>query len=279
MKIILFIIGVMGFSACNRDKDKDIVFSEKDVTVSPSHSLKTFVYQCETNNYVAVFEQGLGDDHTVWQEKKVALQIAARCDVILYDRAGYGQSTIDTSRRNIDRLRRELETVILAHAGSKPVILVGHSLGGLVIRDYAIKSSSKVAALLFVDPSHEDYNQPDQLQEDQVFDAFFAAYGENFGGTKEARELIEDMAYIALQGSLPNVPTCVLTSMKSDAGNNSADAMNNKTRQDWYNAHETLKLGLTDFTHVQTLQSGHYIMREEPSLVISCFNELFSRLP
>ena len=75
------------------------------------------------------------------------------------------------------------------------VILIGHSLGGMIIRDYAIKNPSKIAALRFVDASHEMYNNLTQAQEDFVYEVYKRVYGENFGGTLEARELTEDTQY------------------------------------------------------------------------------------
>ncbi len=50
-------------------------------------------------------------------------------------------------------------------------------------------------------------------------------------------------------------------------------------KQKWFNAHELLKKGLTDFTHISTLNSGHYIFIDEPNLVLDNLNLLISKLP
>lgn len=279
-KFMLLTIIIFAVAGCNKDEDdKYPAFSDFSVPVSNMHSLKGKIFQGNNSKYLVVFESGLGDGYSVWSEKKVAEETAKTNDVLMYDRAGYGQSAADNNPGNIERLRMELETVINQNANGRKVILVAHSLGGLIIRDYAIKNPSKTAALLFVDPSHENYNQPTQAQEDEIYNAFLSAYGVNFGGTTEARELREDMAYAGTLGNLPDVPTIVITSMKKDANNNAADQANNKTRQEWYNAHESLKTGLKDFTHIQTVNSGHYIMREEPDLVLVNLNLLISKLP
>jgi pimeloyl-ACP methyl ester carboxylesterase len=55
----------------------------------------------------------------------------------------------------INKLRSELEIVIDLFSNGTKVILIGHSLGGMIIRDFAIKTPSKIAALRFVDASHE----------------------------------------------------------------------------------------------------------------------------
>ena len=64
------------------------------------------------------------------------------------------------------RSYEDLDRVIDRFANGRKIILVGHSLGGMIIRDYAIKNPSKVAGILFIDPSHEAFLNPTQAQED-----------------------------------------------------------------------------------------------------------------
>ncbi len=47
-----------------------------------------------------------------------------------------------------------------------PYLLVGHSLGGLYVQRYAQRFPDEVAALLFLDPAHEDWDlyMPEHLQ-------------------------------------------------------------------------------------------------------------------
>jgi pimeloyl-ACP methyl ester carboxylesterase len=52
----------------------------------------------------------------------------------------------------VDDLHRLLDTARIA----APIILVGHSLGGMNIKLYAETHLSEVVGLVFVDPSHED---------------------------------------------------------------------------------------------------------------------------
>jgi len=274
---IMFLLLLLILSGCDKNDACSISFKEEYEQLE-THKLA--VYTRITNSkYLLVFESGLGDDHHVWQVKKVAEEAGKKVDVVLYDRAGYGKSTIENQARNLEKLSSELKVIIDKFANDRKVILVGHSLGGLIIRDYAIKNPEKIAALLFVDTSHEDYNQPTQLVEDLIYNSFNSSFGADFGGTREARELIESLAYVSLLPHLPNVPVVVLTSMKQDEANNSSDETNHKTRQDWLNAHGQLKNGVSDFTHIQTTKSGHYIMKEEPNLVIDNISFLLSKLP
>ncbi|MFY7890696.1 MAG: alpha/beta fold hydrolase [Spirosomataceae bacterium] len=235
-------------------------------------ALKLTAYLADKNNkYLIVFESGLGDGHEVWNT--LLNDLSSQFDVVSYDRAGYGKSVMNTNTRDIAHLTNDLEVLINQVAKGRKVILVGHSLGGMIIRDYAVKHPAQTAALLFVDASHELYNQPTQADEDKVYAVFKSAYGENFGGTQEARQLLENSNYMATLPKLPNVPVVAITSMKIDADYNAAD------RQRWYNSKEALKVGLSDFKHITTTKSGHYIMVEEPQLVIANLKSLMNKLP
>ena len=261
-------------SSCSKDDDnktQEASFKEVKIDLA-THKLTSFSI-INNSKYLVVFESGLGDDHAVWNDKKVANNIAKSSDVLLYDRAGYGKSDINTEARTISKLRTELESVINTFSNGRKVILVGHSLGGMIIRDYAIQNPTKTAALLFVDASHELYNNPDQAEEDLIYNLFKDAYGNNFGGTLEAQQLIEDSQYMTTLPNLPNIPVIAITSMKIDAEHNADD------RQLWFNSKEALRNGITDFTHITTTKSGHYVMLSEPNLIITNIQMLLSKLP
>jgi len=269
-KLFAFLTVLFILVSCKKDKAPEVSFHESILQLS-THNLAT--YSIGSNSkYLVVFESGLGNDHSIWQTKRVAEDIGAKMDVVIYDRAGYGKSTIDHTPRDINRLRIELQSVVDKYANGRKVILVGHSLGGMVIRDFAIKNPGMIAALLFVDPSHESILRLTQEAEDMLYNSINSSKGPDFGGTKETRQLIEDVQYMTTLPNLPNVPVVVLTGMKSDPGSTG-------NTQDLYNAHELLKSGVTDFTHIPDTNSGHFIMIDNPGLIIEKINLLISKLP
>jgi pimeloyl-ACP methyl ester carboxylesterase len=270
-KLIPLLLSLFFLISCDNDDAPKISFKETVVQLG-THQLTTYSL-VSNSKYLVVFESGLGNDHSVWQTKDVAQDISAKMDVVVYDRAGYGKSTIDAARRDINRLSIELEAVVNQHANGRKVILVGHSLGGMIVRDFAIKNPDVVAALLFVDPSHENYNHPTQEEEDMLYNSINSSAGPDFGGTREAREFMEDGQYMATLPNLPDIPVVVLTSMQPDDSHTTTD------KQNWYTAHDLLKSGVTDFTHITTTKAGHFIMIDEPGLVIDNVNLLISKLP
>lgn len=259
------------FVSCDKDSDNNTeTLKETKVDVG-THKLAAYSI-IHNSKYLVVFESGLGDGHSVWNEKKIPIKLSTQLDVVTYDRAGYEKSEKDSKPRNINQLRSELETVINNFSNGRKVILIGHSLGGMIIRDYAVKNASKVAGLLFIDPSHEYYNQPSQEEEDMLYHLFKANFGADSGAALEAREIIEDSQYMAALPHLPNIPVIVISSLKVDASTSESD------KQIWFKAHELLKEGVSDFTHITTTKSGHYIMNDEPNLVIDNFNLLLSKI-
>jgi pimeloyl-ACP methyl ester carboxylesterase len=275
--LFLFIFSFLSFTSCsNDDKNRTAEYPGTEVDLG-THKLMAYSLS-KNSKYLVVFESGHGNDHTSWYSTGKSSEIYSIADfldsdVLLYDRAGYGKSGFSTEPRNINKLRSELETVVNQFAKGRKVVLVGHSLGGLIIRDYAIKNPAKVAGLVFVDASHESYNHLSQDQVDLFYKNYKNAYGANSGIAQETLQLIEDFKYMTGLPNLPDVPVIAITSMKIDAEHDAAD------RQLWYNSKELLKVGVTDFTHITTVNSGHFIQLEEPELVLGNIKSLLSKLP
>lgn len=273
----LLLVGVL-FWGCKNDISPQYDWKEENVLQRDTQRLTAWHAGAETSKYLVVMEAGLGDDHSVWHSKNIADFCSENYETVIYDRAGYGKSALNKPDRSISVLSNDLGIVIDKYAKGRKVILIGHSLGGLIIRDYAIKNPEKVAGMLFVDTSHEKYNQPTAAQVKEIVNVFTQNFGANHGATLEAAYLEKDFAYMFTLHRLPDVPVVVLTSMKTDAANKEADKANNKTRQDWYDAHESLKTGVSDFTHIETKNAGHYIMKEEPELFKSNFMVLVGKM-
>ena len=99
-----------------------------------------------------------------WIQPEVAMQTR----VCAFDRAGYGWSELDTEPESSERAARNLHA-LLANAGiAGPYILVGHSKGGLYVRQYAEMYPQEVAGLVLLDSSHPEQFQlhPDWLAGD-----------------------------------------------------------------------------------------------------------------
>lgn len=88
----------------------------------------------------------------------VAVQraLAGEVRVVLYDRAGLGWSDAAAGPRSAGRMARELHELLATAGITPPVILAGHSIGGLAALIYAGTYPGEVAGLALIDSSHPD---------------------------------------------------------------------------------------------------------------------------
>jgi len=93
-------------------------------------------------------------------------RVATTRSSLIYDRAGTGFSAPVPLPRTAGQVVDELHE-LLGTTGSGSVVLVGHSLGGLYARYYAMRYPDAVAGLVLLDPAHEDYDaaMPAELSE------------------------------------------------------------------------------------------------------------------
>lgn len=101
---------------------------------------------------LVVFENGLGGTKEWW--KKVFPEIAKDTSVFAYNRPGYGNSEAPTTPRDGEHIVNELRMLLGSLGLNPPYILVGHSLGGLYMQDFARRYPNEVHALILVDSTH-----------------------------------------------------------------------------------------------------------------------------
>jgi hypothetical protein len=103
------------------------------------------VYQTGTSEPCVVIVPGAGDCAASWIP--VANQVARFARVISYDRAGLGGSE-DGPPATLDRYLTELHAVIGQADADRPLILAGHSLGGLSLREDLLAVQRHQGALM-----------------------------------------------------------------------------------------------------------------------------------
>lgn len=93
--------------------------------------------------------------------------LAAHACVYAYDRAGFGWSPAVPRPRTIATLVAETNALLEAARVPLPVLLVGHSFGGLLVQHFAARFPEKVAGIVLVDPLEPAEWHP--LQSGQAF--------------------------------------------------------------------------------------------------------------
>lgn len=104
---------------------------------------------------IVVFENGHGETIKCWN--KIIDSVSDICPILLYDRAGTGDSKPDHKMPSIAYNSKKLKMILETLDIKAPYILVGHSLGGIYIRGFANYYPNDLAGLIFIDPA--DFTQ------------------------------------------------------------------------------------------------------------------------
>jgi pimeloyl-ACP methyl ester carboxylesterase len=115
-----------------------------------------------------ILSAGLGNWAETW--RKVQPEVATKTRVCTWDRAGFGFSTPSPEPQDVAHTEADLERALRAAKIEGPLVLVGHSLGGLETLLFADRNRTRVAGLVLEDPSF-----PGQFEAFRQRKALFAA--------------------------------------------------------------------------------------------------------
>ncbi|XSG76299.1 alpha/beta fold hydrolase [Herpetosiphon llansteffanensis] len=139
--------------ASQRDR-QDFLPAEQQIMVN-GHAMRLVCLG--SGSPTIVLEAGLGDNADVWG--LVQPTLAEQYRVCAYDRVGMGWSEAVAGKADSGSIAQTLHELLNQAKLAGPYVLVGHSAGGLYIREYAQRHPADVAGLVLVDSSHEQQQQ------------------------------------------------------------------------------------------------------------------------
>ena len=226
---------------------------------------------------VVIFESGLGETLGGW--KTIQDSISKITTTISYDRIGLGKSSATENPRTLENLTSELNGFLENEKIDSPLIFVGHSLGGFIIRKFQNSYPEKVVGLLFVDPSHERLmerilatkTEEESNMMTKGMDGFYAS--QPIGIQNEYKE-VSSMDNEMKELKLPTeIPITILASYQAPPPPFSPDDIKIKKElfNNWVESAPQTKL-------ISTTKSGHYIHYSEPNLVIDEIKNLLNEI-
>ena len=241
---------------------------------------------------VIIFESGLGTPMGNWD--RVIADSLNLGPMITYERPGIGESEavdeLPTMKNVADRLLK-----IMDHLGvDPPYILVGHSLGGVYVRGFAVYYPEKLAGLVIVDPgdfTETQENKRDYYQvlgwDDNRIDQYLAEIAqkkaENSDGMpapiqrerQALRSLRKRDFKEIMDNSLPNIPVHILVGGRFDM----PKSMRSTDFDDELLFRSKMKHRVSRWTDViQSVErgmllysgdAGHFVHWDDPELAIS----------
>jgi pimeloyl-ACP methyl ester carboxylesterase len=213
-----------------------------------------------------VLDAGAGDSHDVWSEVQPAVSGFTR--VCSYDRAGLGRSDPGPLPRTSRRIVEELHTLLDQAGIDRPVVVVGHSFGGLNARLFASVYPDDVCGLVLVEATHESYAE----RSASMLSGSEAARQETLRGvlSPAARSELESVAISGRQlreaGPLPGTRTIVMTAGRRDEPRALSEL--------WRELQDDIAVQTDALKHVIAEKSGHCVQFDRPGLVVEAIRDL-----
>lgn len=222
---------------------------------------QTFEYQIVGNGSpTIVFLNGNGMNFKIsWEKVVESIKDSYTC--FQYNRDGIGK----TSRPKIDQTGDIVVGTVMALLENlnlqPPLILVGHSSGGLLANLIARLYPDKIAGIVFVDSSH-----PEQFKLKIPKGTFLSNLLLKticlFKRRNEISHFDKIESLVNDAGIFPQVPTYVLTGTKLSLG------MSKESMEEWKGLQRKLCCLSQINSHVMSDKSSHFISYSEPDLVV-----------
>lgn len=283
---LALVLALLPFAAVSADAPND---AEGRMVTLDGHQVRVrFTEPPTTGAPTVVFVNGGVGRFESWD--KVQPVIARDAATFTYDRSGNGKSESGTQRPTLPQNAAE-QRAVLAQVGLKPpYVLVGHSYGAAIAREYAAAYPSEGAALVFVDPvdfvlTKEERNRPEARA---AYAALDHAQAQSTAGAPEkmqasiveiTKNMLEGFPDLSAAKSLPDIPVYILL------GGQRQPLPKGVEFPDYEHAFElfakdrlihmyALSRQVTHGWLTVTPESSHYIQLIQPDLVVAAIRQV-----
>lgn len=274
--LTIFCFGLTGLPAQDTSKMANMgEITEEDKLVRAGAD-DIYVHITGTGSSV-VFVAGLGEDHKTW--KQVQDNIAGLAQTISYDRSGLGKSSYKIKRKDLISLTWEMKETLQSAKINKPYLLVGHSLGCQISKQFAMMFPEDVRGIIFIDPGFNE-ELLELILNDSVWqqrENQLKKYRPKIGPAIEAelKELNNNCTIADGIIKLPDISIVLFTATKINPdfpGSKEELKVKKETHERW------LKY-IPRGKQIMVPQSRHYIQNDAPELIIDQIKKMLPASP
>jgi len=160
---------LLALTACSANPGADEIIG----TVASPDGVPIAYSTIGSGDVTVVFVHGWSCDRSYWDEQVAA--VSARYRVVRIDLAGHGESGLGRQQYTMRAFGKDVAAVIDA-ADLRPVVLVGHSMGGTVVVEAARIVPNRVIGLIGIDTLH----RPTFGLSNEQIDGFLAPFRADF---------------------------------------------------------------------------------------------------
>jgi len=271
---------------------------------------KLHYYKKGKNTPTVVFETAFDPaGHLQWYN--LQQEIAKFATTISYDRAGILWSERGNNPKNGEKIAEELHSLLEKVNAQKPYILVGHSLGGMLLRSFISKYPEEIRGVILVDsqiPNDKEYLSPElYTMVNQGMPSGFLKFANATGIARLMFKgmfpendnyqnsimpaLIHKSAYGVLEEqdqmdnlkkeankikSFGSIPLCVISATDSNRFNNfiESETLRNEMVSAWAKMQKDLLKFSTNSKQIQVSNSSHYINQDQPNVIIEAVKNM-----
>lgn len=263
----IYIIVIVGLVSCNTKKAERMVdFGDYQIHLK----------EAGKGHPTIILEAGLGSGLDDYDTLQTAISKFAK--IVLYDRPGLGKSSESPNPRTLPVYVNELKELLQTEKNDTPYILIGHSLGGLIMRYYAYKYPEDLVGLVLIDSTPEywfDYFRSTHSIEEikKSNKALDPNSNGSTGTTRKEWVQFEMNCQLIKETEIPqDIPIRIISSAKY-SNEHEAIGYYPEDLNVWAKMQSSFTNNSDDAKQIITVNSGHSIYHNEPELIIKSVEE------
>ena len=259
------ITGLISFTSKSQDRMVDL------------NEFQIHIKETGKGRPAVIIEAGLGSGYDAYDTLQTAISHITK--VLSYDRPGLGESSKSPNLRTLPNYTNELRLLLLKEMIDPPYILVGHSLGGLIMRYYAHKYPNEVVGLVLIDCIPDgwlDYFMNTHSKEEiEKLNKVIDPELNNSEGVirEEWQEFQNNLELINGIQILKHIPIRIITAIRYSE-DQEALGYHAEDMQVWAQMQANIMSISTDAKQIITDKSGHSVQLSEPELIIEAIKDL-----